>query len=215
MNCIELRNVDYIFKGKKILTNINLQIKSGEFITITGHSGSGKSTVLRLLNNLISPTAGEILFKGQNITNYEPTLLRQKISLCFQMPNLFQTTVLENLAFPFLIRKKPVERKLIEQRLGMLNLSPDLLEKEAEKISGGEKQRIALIRSLLFTPEVLLLDEVTSALDEENTLAVEKLIEDLNQRGVTILWVTHNLEQTERLNTRKIKIEHGVLWEGE
>lgn len=208
---INLDHVSYEHDGKKIINDVTLHIAEGDFITIIGSSGSGKSTLIRLIADLISPTEGNITFKGEDYHSFEPTKLRRKITMCFQTPSLFGETVWENMTFPFMIRDVSVDREKIESYFELFQMPKEYLEKDVYSLSGGEKQRIALIRSLLFDPEVLLLDEVTSALDEENTAIVEKVICERNEAGTTVLWITHNIEQSEKMGSRRIQIEAGEI----
>lgn len=209
MSLLEFRNVTYIHSNNSILENISLNIEQGDFVSITGPSGSGKSTILKLCSNLISPTEGEILFKDVNLNLYAPTELRKSITYCFQTPYLFGDTVIENIRFPFLIRDVQIDDVRVNELFLKFQMPIEFLAKEVKNLSGGEKQRLSLIRSLLFKPEVLLLDEITSALDTENTKIVEKVIKSLNDEGITILWVTHNLEQSRKIANKRITIESG------
>lgn len=209
---LEFRNVSYENQNQEtILKNISISIEQGDYISIIGPSGSGKSTFLKLCSYLISPTKGEILFKKQNMINYDPTELRKNISYCFQTPYLFGDTVLENIKFPFIIRNLPFVPERTEELFDLFQISMDFLNKEVKHLSGGEKQRIALIRNLIFPPEILLLDEVTSALDEVNTAIVEDILLSLNREGMTILWVTHDLEQSKRYADKRLLIEAGQI----
>jgi putative ABC transport system ATP-binding protein len=194
-----------------ILKDISFNIEAGDFISVIGPSGSGKSTLLKLCSHLISPTQGEILFKGQNIMDYNPMELRKSISYCFQTPYLFGDTVKENINFPFLIRNLNWDQERIENLFSSFNMTPDYLNKDVKTLSGGEKQRIALIRNLLFTPEILLLDEITSALDVENTKIVESVVSSLNKTGIAILWITHDLEQSIKYANKVLTLEAGRI----
>lgn len=172
------------------MENISIEVDSGDFISIIGPSGSGKSTFLKLCSDLISPTKGYIKYKDKYFSDYDPIELRKNIAYCFQTPYLFGNTVMDNISFTYSIRDKNVDLDRVNELFYIFNLNEDNLKKDVSNLSGGEKQRIALIRSLLFDPEVLLLDEVTSALDVDNTLIVENVINSLNKKGTTILWVT-------------------------
>lgn len=211
MTLIKWHNVNYENDGKRILNNITVDIAPGDFVSLLGPSGSGKSTFLKLCGHLLSPTAGEIYFAGRNMLDYNPLELRRRVAYCFQTPYLFGKTVIDNLRFPYTIRNKSQDMKNIEELLLKFNLSMEILGREVQNLSGGEKQRIALIRTLLFTPEVLLLDEVTSALDEDNAVLVEHAVAQLNQEGVTVLWVTHNPKQNKSRAGRVFTIVDGVL----
>ena len=211
MSLLEFKDVSFINNNQSILEELTLSINSGDYISIVGPSGSGKSTFLKLCSNLISPSEGLILYKEKSIEEYNPTDLRKDISYCFQTPHLFGDTVIDNISFSYSIRNMPVDINRVEKLLDMFNLSSNYLNKNIKNLSGGEIQRIALIRNLLFKPDILLLDEVTSALDIENTLIVEDVMDLLNKDGVTILWVTHNLEQSKRSSNKLLTMEVGKI----
>ncbi len=203
----EFQNTSYIVDTIPILKNISISIEQGDHLSIVGPSGSGKSTFLKLCCNLISPSKGLVIYKNKSILDYEPTELRKNIAYCFQTPYLFGKTVIDNVSFPYEIRGNKVDLERVEELFNLFNLNKDYFYKEVKNLSGGEKQRIALIRSLLFKPEVLLLDEVTSALDIDNTAIVESVIKNLNEKGTTIIWVTHNIDQSRRNANKLLTIE--------
>lgn len=208
---IEFHDVCFTCKNKQILKDISIDIEAGDFISIVGPSGSGKSTLLKLCCNLISPSSGKILIGGRDIMLTDPVKLRDKIRYCFQTPVLFGNTVMENLAFPYTVKNEGFDSAKAEKLFSFFCLDKSILKADIKKLSGGEKQRIALIRAIMLTPEVLLLDEVTSALDVENTRTVEKAIDTLNKSGVTILWVTHNPAQSRRRAGKIVLIEDGCI----
>lgn len=215
MSQLEFRNVAYRSGGKTILEGLNVLLEAGDFVSIVGPSGSGKSTFLKLCCHLISPTEGDILWNGTSFQQFSPTELRKRIGYCFQTPVLFGDLVESNMSFPYSIRKQPMDRERVEKLFSRFQMSTEYLQREIRNLSGGEKQRIALIRTLLFQPEVLLLDEVTSALDTENTKIVEDAVETLNREGITVLWVTHNPEQSRRIAKHLLTLESGQIksWE--
>ncbi|PRR78311.1 putative ABC transporter ATP-binding protein YbbL [Clostridium liquoris] len=211
MSILEFSNVSFSNDGKSILKNLNIHIESGDYISIVGPSGSGKSTFLKLCNNLISPSEGNISFNNKNISEYNPIELRKEIAYCFQMPHLFGNTVMDNLSFPFKIRNKKVDMDRIKYLFSLFSMDEEFIDEKVLNLSGGEKQRIALMRTLMFAPEILLLDEVTSALDSENTLIVENIINKLNSEGSTVLWVTHNKEQSTKYANKLLTLENGEI----
>ncbi|HBG39166.1 MAG TPA: methionine ABC transporter ATP-binding protein [Clostridiaceae bacterium] len=211
MSILEFSNVSFSNEGKSILKNLNIRIESRDYISIVGPSGSGKSTFLKLCNNLISPSEGNISFNNKNVSEYNPIELRKEIAYCFQMPHLFGDTVMDNLSFPFKIRNKKVDMDRIKYLFSLFSMDEEFIDEKVLNLSGGEKQRIALMRTLMFTPEVLLLDEVTSALDSENTLIVENIINKLNNEGSTVLWVTHNDEQSIKYANKLLTLENGEI----
>lgn len=179
-----------------LLENINLTLHEGQFTLITGPSGCGKSTLLKIIASLISPTSGNILFRGEDITRLSPEAYRQQVSYCAQTPALFGETVYDNLIFPWQIRDmRPQPEKLLAD-LAQFNLAEETLQKSINQLSGGEKQRISLIRNLQFLPRVLLLDEITSALDERNKHNVNAIIHRyVKEQKVGVLWVTHDKDE--------------------
>ena len=138
---------------------------------------------------------GEIFYKGQNLDSLDLVQYRRQVSYCFQQPTLFDETVKDNLALPFAIRKQDFAEKRVQEALKQVDLPADYLDKKITTLSGGEKQRVALIRNLLFRPELLLLDEVTTGLDEESKQIVHQLIAQVHQEGTTIVQVTHDQEE--------------------
>lgn len=211
MSLLRFEAISLEVHGHQILRDISFSVDAGESITIIGPSGSGKSTILKLASSLISSTGGTISFHGKPIESYVPTEYRQRVAYCFQQPYLFGQTVRGNLSFPFAIRGCSVDERRIKELFDLFHINLQLLEKPNTELSGGEMQRICLIRSLLFAPEVLLLDEVTSALDVENTEWVEQGLMQLHKEGLTLLEVTHNLEQSARMGQRRITVKEGYI----
>lgn len=209
MSLLEFKHVAFSAADKDILRDISVSVNDGDFISVVGPSGSGKSTFLKLCSDLISPTEGEIFFDGKNFMDYSPVELRKEIGYCFQIPHLFGRTVMDNIKFPYDIRKKKPDSERIRELFSMFRMSDDYLDRDVENLSGGEKQRLSLIRSMLFMPRILLLDEVTSALDVDNTLLVENVIASVNASGTTILLITHSPEQSRKYANRILTIEEG------
>ena len=167
MKIFELDNLGLVSPEKVILEEISLSVEAGEHLTITGPSGSGKSSLLKLLAALVSPSSGRIVYQGRDLEDLDPVTYRKEVSYCFQQPVLFGQTVWDNMVFPFEIRHLPFDQERVLTALARLNLGHEFLEKPIKELSGGEKQRVALVRNLLFEPKVLLLDEVSSGLDEK------------------------------------------------
>jgi len=212
MNILECRNIGLLKSEQTILSSISFCVQARDSIGVMGPSGSGKSTLFRLLNLLISPTQGQILYKNKNIQEYAPPQLRRNISYILQKPYLFGSTVQENLLYPYeLLGQKP-NFKEINSYLDKVKLPQNTLQKKNTALSGGEQQRIALIRSLLIKPEIILLDEVTAALDEENTLLLENLIaHEQSLQQLTLLFITHKQEQAKHLAHKILYLEAGHI----
>lgn len=199
MTQLLIQDVGYVVDQQVILQHIDLSVAAGDYITITGPSGSGKSTLLKLMASLLTPTTGQIQLNQTKIDSMLPSDYRKQVSYCFQQPTLFGETVADNLYFPFEIRQIPVDQSLIQQRLEQVGLSRTYLTKKVTALSGGEKQRIALIRNLMFKPTILLLDEVSTGLDADNKAIVNQLITHFNEvEGVTVISVTHDQQELQR-----------------
>lgn len=190
---LQLNNIYYQAGETQILRDISLSVREGEFTLITGPSGCGKSTLLKIASSLISPDRGELLFDGKEISRYTAEEYRRQVSYCAQTPALFGDTVEDNLTFPWVLRNKKADPDQLRHGLQRLALPEDILKKPIEKLSGGEKQRVSLLRNIQFLPKVLLLDEITSALDEANKQRVNDVIHQyVRQEKLAVLWVTHD-----------------------
>lgn len=211
MNILSIKDVFYNMGDLEILKGISFDIEKGDCMSIVGQSGSGKSTLLKLCADMIPITSGNIYFNGKCYTSYNPIELRKKISYCLQTPELFGKSVCENLEFPFKIRKEKVNKQRIVKLLERFNIDESFLDKDIISLSGGEKQRISIIRNLLYTPDIILLDEATSSLDLENAKIVEEYVQELNDLGVTVLWITHSMEQSEKIFNKRITISEGKI----
>lgn len=210
-NIIKIKNLSYRVDDTDILKDINLEIQSGQYVTFVGPSGSGKSTLMRIIALMISATSGEIYFDDKDINSYEPTKYRQRVSYAFQQPTLFGKSVQDNLEFPYLIRNKEFDKKHAIDSLEMVNLDESYLKKGVNDISGGERQRVALLRNLLFRPDVLITDEVTAGLDTENKAIVHQMLNTFNQDDkMTILRVTHDETEIDESND-VVRIRGGQL----
>lgn len=190
---ISLEKVNYQIADQHILHDVDWQIPAGAHIILTGPSGGGKSTLLRIIAAMISKTSGTLNFDGQPIESYDPIMYRRQVSYCFQQPTLFGETVADNLAFPYQIRKQVTDTQRVVTALNNVGLSERTLHQPIIELSGGERQRVALIRNILFLPKVLLLDEVTAGLDENNKQIVHAWLRQLNEQDhVTTIMITHD-----------------------
>ena len=206
------------FGELKVLKNIDETICKGDVVVIIGPSGSGKSTFIRCLNLLEQPTAGTILYKGENITakGFNENRHRQKVGMVFQQFNLFNNlNVLENLT----ISQQKVKHTSPEQaeKIAMELLKRVGLAEKATaypaQLSGGQKQRVAIARALAMEPEVLLFDEPTSALDPEMVGEVLQVIHDLANEGITMVVVTHEMGFAQKVASRVLFMDEGQILE--
>lgn len=197
---------------KNILHIDELYIPKEKVTCIIGQSGSGKTTLIRMLNKLISCEEGEIIYKGKNLKEVDSVSLRREVIMLPQNPVMFPGTIQENLLIGLKFSEKPLvsESKLLEM-LCFMNLEKSLNE-NIEKLSGGEKQRIALGRILLMKPEVLLLDEPSSSLDEETeNLIISKVIAYVKSNKKTLIMVTHSSRVAEVFSDNIIEIAKGKI----
>lgn len=210
MSVLTIQDVSFSIDQQTILQPLSLEIATGEVITLVGPSCSGKSTLLKIIASLLTPSTGSILFNNQDISMLDPVNYRKEVSYCFQQPSLFGETVSDNLNFPFEIRKKVLDETLIQSYLKQVDLPASFLSKKITELSGGEKQRIALIRNLLFPPQVLLLDEVTTGLDTDSKEIVQQLLKHSAEAGTTLIQVTHDESEIAQAH-RLITIDKGGL----
>ena len=194
---IEAANLTKRFDEIVAVDHINAKIRDGYVFGLIGTNGAGKSTFLKLLAGFLTPSAGTIEFQGRAQESYPIPAYRQQVSYCIQQPLLFGRTVQDNLAFPYAITNQPVDTARINHLLKAVDLPPRYVEKGITELSGGERQRVALVRNLLLEPAVLLLDEVTTGLDEASKQIVLHLLETEHQRGKTLIKVTHDAEEIE------------------
>jgi putative ABC transport system ATP-binding protein len=193
-----------------VLKNVSLDIKSNEVFTVVGPSGSGKSTLLRLLDRLEDLSDGSIFLDGQNIKEMDVIALRRKVGLVFQVPILFDDTVERNILFSLKVRGEADLEGVAEKYINLVGLDRNLLCRNSNELSVGQKQRISIARALTSEPEVLLMDEPTSALDPTATCNIENLILNLkSQMGLTIIFVTHDIEQAKRVGERGMLLVNG------
>ena len=210
---LSIKNLTFKTADKNILSDISFTVNPGELITISGPSGSGKSTLLKLIANMLRKSSGDIIFNQKDLETYLPTDYRKEVSYLFQNPVLFGETVKDNLTFPYEIREMTFDENRAVSLLESVQLSKEYFDKTIDSLSGGEKQRIAFVRNLLFPPKILLLDEVTSALDEANSQIITRMVNDLNQKNnLTVLWITHKKEEF-LSSKRRLLIEDGLLKE--
>lgn len=216
---VELKNVSKAVLRKVnnnriktwILSNLDLEVQSGELVTIMGASGSGKTTLLRLINRLSEADSGNIFLNGRDIRDYNPMELRRKVGMVLQLPVMFKGSVRDNIAFGMKLWGGDIDVEALAKACG---IPESLLNADAEQLSVGEKQRVCIARALANQPEVLLLDEPTSSLDVVSAGKIEALLLNLRkERNLTVLWVTHEREQAERIGGRRLVLREGRLEE--
>ncbi len=195
-----------------VLKEVSCEIDKGEIVVVVGPSGSGKSTLLRCINRLTEIDEGYIEVDGRSIMDYEPPVLRRTTGMVFQFPTVFPGTVRENLEYGMCLWniRESDRARLAANALADAGLDESYMERDSEKLSGGEQQRVCLARSLVIGSGALLLDEPTASLDIGSATRVEDTLRDLKEsRGLAILWVTHDMAQAERVADRVLFLRDG------
>lgn len=196
MEAITFHQVSYKINDRSIIRSVSGYFPTGKVTTLVGPSGAGKTTILKLCNGLISPTNGNIFIEGKNIMQYKPIHLRQLCGIVLQDAPIIRGSVYDNLALPRILQNKQLPEQEAQQLLQEVHLDASFLHQEATSLSGGQRQKLAIARTLVNRPSILLLDEITSALDPTSTREIEQLILNINQKfHVTTIWITHNMEQ--------------------
>lgn len=214
---ITLRNVSKSYgKGQPAIDHMDLQIDKGEFVFVVGNSGSGKSTLIKLLLKELEPTEGTIEVNGQVLNKLKRRKVpkyRRGVGVVFQDFRLLKDrNVYENVAFAQRVIERPnrVIKKRVPEVLTLVGLA-EKYKSYPRELSGGEQQRVALARALVNRPDILLADEPTGNLDPKTSFEIMKLLEEINERGTTVLVVTHNREIVNAFKKRVIAMKKGVI----
>ena len=211
---IRFEHVTKSYGEWEILNDFNMEIRRGEFLTIIGSSGSGKTTVLKLINGLISPTFGIIYVDGKDISKEDQTLLRRNIGYVIQGIGLFpHMTVRKNIAYvPGLLnhRDKERTRRAVERLIDVVGLEQEMLDRYPSELSGGQRQRVGIARALAANPDILLMDEPFGAVDEiTRKMLQNEILQIHKQLGVTIVFITHDIKEALKLGTRVMVMNKG------
>jgi len=209
---LEIKNLGKSYGSAEILREINLKIEQGSVLALIGPTGSGKTTLLRLVNLLERPSSGQIIFKGQEVSGRpEGELLapRRSMAMVFQKPVMFKAKVQENVAFGLKMRGRDDREKVLEalEAVGLAGYE----SRDANTLSGGEMQRIALARALVLEPELLLLDEPTANLDPKSAAAIDGLLQELAGKKTTVILATHNMRECLKLAGTVAVLQAGRL----
>lgn len=202
--------------GTRALDNVTLQIQKGEFVFVVGSSGSGKTTLIKLLLKEIKPTQGEITvddYQYSKMKRKEIPFLRRKIGVVFQNFRLLKDrTVFENVAFAQQVIERSMKeiRREVPATLTMVGLA-DKYKQFPKELSGGEQQRVALARAIVNRPDIILADEPTGNLDPKNSLEIMRLLEEINNRGTTVIVVTHNKDVVNLFQKRVVTLKKGRI----
>jgi tungstate transport system ATP-binding protein len=211
----ELTNLKKVYGQRTVLDLPRLTIEGGRIVGLLGPNGAGKTTLLDILAFLLGPTSGELWFQGNKVDHANNSLqdLRRRVVIVQQHPIMFTVTVQKNLEFPLSIRNVPKQRQedVIDELLDLVGMR-EFKHARAHNLSGGETQRIAIARALACSPEVILFDEPTASVDVEHQIAIERIIQEINQdKGISVILTTHDMSQAARLADEVIFLFEGRL----
>lgn len=213
---IKYEHITKSYGEHEIIHDLELDIEAGDFVTIIGSSGSGKTTVLKMVNGLIKPTSGYLYVEGKDINDVDLIDLRRHIGYAIQGSVLFpHMTVEENIAYvPRLINANDKEKTCVavDRWMKMMNLDASLKERYPSELSGGQQQRVGIARALAASPHILLMDEPFGAVDAINRTQLQDELKALHKKtGITILFVTHDIEEAIKLGTKVLVIDQGRI----
>ena len=211
---LSLRGITKKYGKVTALNKVNLEILERDLLAIIGPNGAGKTTLLKIMAGIETPTEGEIVYKGKEITD-NLDVIRRNCTMVFQKTVVFNTTVFNNVAYGLKIRRVPENeiKNMVNEALEVVKLK-GYEKRQARRLSGGEQQRVALARALVLRPEILLLDEPTANLDPKTTSIVEEVINYANRElGTTIVVATHNMFQVQKMAKRAVLLLNGQIAE--
>lgn len=211
---IRMEQVSYSYGKKEVLHDFNLHVKEGEFLTVIGRSGCGKTTMLKLINALLEPTFGKVYVQGKDIATVDHIALRRRIGYAIQNKGLFPHMSVEaNIAYVLSISGQKNKKKNHERVLELLNLvglEDTLLKAKPSELSGGQQQRVGIARALAAKPKIMLMDEPFGALDEITRKMMQKELSALHRKlGLTIVFITHDIREAMKLGNRVLVMDEG------
>lgn len=213
---IRFDHVSKSYGDNEVLSDFSLDILKGEFLTVIGSSGSGKTTMLKMINGLLSPTSGTIFVEGKDISKEDQTLLRRNIGYVIQGIGLFpHMTIRKNIAYvPELINgnDKARTRAAVQRLIGIVGLDEEMLDRYPAELSGGQQQRVGIARALAANPDILLMDEPFGAVDEITRKMLQQEIARIHEQlQVTIVFITHDIKEALKLGTRVLVMDSGRM----
>lgn len=216
MEMIRLEHVTKSFGRYKALDDVSIVVEEGEFLTVIGRSGCGKTTMLRMINGLQKPDSGKVYAAGEDVGEADLIRLRRKIGYVIQNKGLFpHMTVEKNIIYVPVIsgqKDKRQNRKLAEELIGLVGLECEMLDRYPEELSGGQQQRVGIARALASRPKLLLMDEPFWALDEITKRAMQNELLALQKKlGMTVVFITHDIREAMKLGDRVLVMEQGKI----
>lgn len=193
---IRFESVNYVIDDIQILKNITGSFHKGKITTLVGPSGAGKTTLFRLCNAMKSPSSGKLYIHDKPIDAYDQVELRRNVGIALQNAPMLPGNVRKNLALPATLKGEVLAEEEAKRFMHIVGLKESLLDRNSKDLSGGQRQKLSIARTLVNRPNILLLDEITASLDRVSQEEIEALIKQINQKyGTTIIWITHNLRQ--------------------
>lgn len=216
MEMIRLEHVTKSFGRYKALDDVSIVVEEGEFLTVIGRSGCGKTTMLRMINGLQKPDSGKVYAAREDVGEADLIRLRRKIGYVIQNKGLFpHMTVEKNIIYVPVIsgqKDKRQNRKLAEELIGLVGLEREMLDRYPEELSGGQQQRVGIARALASRPKLLLMDEPFGALDEITKRAMQNELLALQKKlGMTVVFITHDIREAMKLGDRVLVMEQGKI----
>lgn len=216
MEMIRLEHVTKSFGRYKALDDVSIVVEEGEFLTVIGRSGCGKTTMLRMINGLQKPDSGKVYAAGEDVGEADLIRLRRKIGYVIQNKGLFpHMTVEKNIIYVPVIsgqKDKRQNRKLAEELIGLVGLEREMLDRYPEELSGGQQQRVGIARALASRPKLLLMDEPFGALDEITKRAMQNELLALQKKlGMTVVFITHDIREAMKWGDRVLVMEQGKI----
>lgn len=213
---IEFRQIKKVYGEKTVIEDFDLTVERGEFVTVIGSSGCGKTTVLKMVNGLVEPDGGKIFVEGQDISEMDMISLRRNIGYAIQGSVLFpHMTVEENISYvPDLLNKKDKQRtkKAVEKWMGIVGLDEDMKERYPAELSGGQQQRVGIARALAASPDILLMDEPFGAVDEITRSQLQTELRQIYEKtDITVMFVTHDISEALKLGTKVLVMDQGKI----
>ena len=216
MEMIRLEHVTKSFGRYKALDDVSIVVEEGEFLTVIGRSGCGKTTMLRMINGLQKPDSGKVYAAGEDVGEADLIRLRRKIGYVIQNKGLFPHMTVEKNIIYVPVRSgqkdKRQNRKLAEELIGLVGLEREMLDRYPEELSGGQQQRVGIARALASRPKLLLMDEPFGALDEITKRAMQNELLALQKKlGMTVVFITHDIREAMKLGDRVLVMEQGKI----
>ena len=209
---IEFQHITFRRQDETILRSISGNFQEATITALIGPSGSGKTTLLKMLNGLHSPASGTITILNKQIEDYNPIELRTTVGIALQDAPVIRGTVFENLALPYVLKGKTFTKDQATDYLHYVGLDDSFIHRDVSDLSGGQRQRLSLARTLVNEPKILLLDEITSALDPTATSEIEQLIKKITyEKRVTTVWITHNSKQALSMSDNLMLMDSGKI----